>query len=81
MSNPSNCDRPIPTVEETWNTWSLTEALKSSDGSDLLQLKSPASTFRTPSLTASDEEEIEQWEQQAAQFKYHQSFVSARFSM
>lgn len=66
MSNQLTRDKPIPTVEETWCNLSLIEALHFSAGPNLLRLNSPASTFQTPSLTASDEEEIELLEQQAA---------------
>ena len=61
MTDQLNRGRLRVTVNETWTTSSFIEVLDTSDSAHLI---SPASTFRTPSLTASDEEEIEVLERQ-----------------
>ena len=63
MADQLKRDRVRVTVKETWTRLSHIEVLDSSDTSASALLTSPASTFRTPSLTASDEEEIEKLEQ------------------
>ena len=64
MTDQLKRDRLLITVKETYTRLSLVEVLDSSDISDSAQVESPASTFRTPDFTASDEEEIEFLEQQ-----------------
>lgn len=65
MTDQLNRGRLRVTVSETWTRSSFIEVLDTSDSSQLI---SPASTFRTPSLTASDEEEIEELERQTKNF-------------
>lgn len=73
MTDQLKRDRLLITVEEGWSRLSLIEVLDSSDTVDSVQLKSPASTYCTPTLTASDEEEIELLEQQTAKRELDES--------
>lgn len=60
-------DRLRISVNETYTRTSFIEIFDSPDTSDSAQLVSPASTFRTPNFTESDEEEIEVLERQTKQ--------------